>query len=108
MLRKTLCSLVALLLVATVALAAEYKGTVKKINAKNGDMTLTVKDGDNDKDKDFTIPPLAKIVDGDGKELKGKKRLATISSGTSLTVTTEKKKVGDEEKEVITQVKVNK
>lgn len=108
MLRKCVCTLVTFLFVATIVAAAEYKGTVKTINTKNGDMTVTIKDGDKDKDMDFTIPPLAKLIDKDGKEAKGKKRLAIISTGTSLTITTEKKKVGDVEKEVITEVKVTK
>jgi len=108
MFRRCLCAVIALLFVATVAWAAEIKCTVKKINAKNGDMTVTIKDGDTEKDMDFTIPPTADLLDASGKKLTGKKRLAGISSGASLTITTMKKKVGDVEKDVITQVQITK
>src|SRR5262245_27252177 len=108
MLRRSLCAFVALLFVTTAVMAGEIKGKVKSINAKKGDMTVTIKDGDKDKDVDYMIPPLAKVLDADGKESKGKKRLAIINSGASITITTEKKKVGDEEKEVITQIQLNK
>jgi hypothetical protein len=105
--RRVLCSVIALLVLTTVGLAADVKCTVKKINAKNGDMTVTVKDGETEKDMDYTIPPTADLLDAGGKKLTGKKRLAGISTGDSLTITTTKKKVGDVEKDVITQVKIN-
>jgi|SRR5271156_3363277 len=108
MLRRSLCAVLALLFFTTVAWAAEIKCTVKKINAKNGDMTVTVKDGETEKDMDYTIPPTADLLDADGKKLTGKKRLAGISAGTALTITTTKKKVGDTEKDVITSVKITK
>jgi hypothetical protein len=108
MFRRALCASVALLFLATVAWAADIKCTVKKINTKNGDMTVTIKDGDTEKDVDYTIPPTADLLDASGKKLTGKKRLAGITTGASLTITTVKKKVGDVEKEVISQVTINK
>lgn len=108
MLRRSLCALVALLFLATAAWAAEVKGTVKKINTKNGDMTVTIKDGDTEKDMDFTIPPTADLLDANSKKLTGKKRLANITNGAAITITTAKKKVGDVEKDVITQVQLAK
>ncbi|MBY0528482.1 MAG: hypothetical protein K2R98_34140 [Gemmataceae bacterium] len=108
MLRRIALALVALVFTFASVMAADYTGKVKTIDAKKGSVTITYKDGDKEVSKDFDIPPLASVVGPDGKELKGKKRLATISKDTSITLTTEKKKVGDEEKEVITKVKVNK
>jgi hypothetical protein len=104
MFRRFLCAVIAVLFVATVAWAAEIKCTVKKINAKNGDMTVTIKDGDTEKDVDYTIPPTADLLDANGKKLTGKKRLAGINTGASLTITTTKKN----DKDVITKVEINK
>jgi len=102
MFRKLCCSLVALLFVAVSVMAAEYTGTVEKINPKKGEVTIKVKD----KSMDFNIPGTAKVLDKDGKALKGKKRLAGISTGSEVTVTTEKKKVKDVKKEIVTEVKI--
>jgi hypothetical protein len=94
-----------LLFTVTLLAAAEYTGTVEKIDAKKGNLTIKMKD---DKSKDFDITFKAKVFDKDGKESTGKKRLAVITNNASVTVTTDKVKVGDEEKEVVTSVKVNK
>jgi hypothetical protein len=98
MFRKLCCALVVLCFLAVSVLAAEFTGTVEKINTKNGDITIKVKD----KSMDFTIPPVAKVTDKGGKALKGRKRLAGITKGSEVTITTEKKK----DKEVVTEVKV--
>ncbi len=105
MLRRIICTLVVLLFTVTLLAAAEYTGTVEKIDAKKGFLTIKMKD---DKTKDFDIPFNAKVFDKEGKESTGKKRLAIFTKETSVTVTTDKKKVGDEEKEIVTSVKINK
>ena len=102
MFRKLCCSVVALTFVVATVMAAEYTGPVEKINAKSGSVTIKVKD----KSMSFDIPPVAKVIDKDGKALKGRKRLAGISAGTELTITTTPKKVKDVEKEIITEVKI--
>jgi hypothetical protein len=108
MVRRITFVLVALVFTVASVMAADYTGKVKTIDGKKGSVTITYKDGDKEVSKDFDIPPVATVLKSDGTESKGKKRLAVISKDTSITVTTEKKKVGDEEKEVVTKVKVNK
>ena len=103
--RRFFCTLLMLLFTVTLLAAAEYTGTVEKIDAKKGNLTIKMKD---DKTKDFDITFKAKVFDKDGKESTGKKRLAVLTTNASVTVTTDKVKVGDEEKEVVTSVKVNK
>ncbi|SRR5579871_5501060 len=100
-----LVALLALFCTAALLVAGDYVGTVEKIDTKKGSLTIKTKD---DKSKDFDITFKAKVFDKDGKESTGKKRLAIITNNASVTVTTEKQKVGDEEKEVVTKVQVNK
>jgi hypothetical protein len=100
-----LCALLALFCVAAFLTAADYVGTVEKIDTKKGSLTIKMKD---DKIKDFDITFKAKVFGQDGKESTGKKRLAIITNNASVTVTTEKQKVGDEEKEVVSKVQINK
>jgi hypothetical protein len=104
MVRQTTCALLAFLFTAAFLVAADYTGTVEKIDGKKGALTIKTKD---DKTKDFDITFKAKIFDKDGKESTGKKRLAIITKDATVTVTTEKQKVGDE-KEVVTKVTVGK
>lgn len=105
MVRHTLCAVLAFVFTAAILGAADYTGTVEKIDAKKGALTIKMKD---DKTKDFDITFKAKVFNKDGKESTGKKRLAVITKDASVTVTTDKQKVGDEEKEVVTKIQVNK
>lgn len=105
MLSRTMCALLAFLFMAAFLAAAEYTGTVEKIDGKKGSLTIKMKD---DKTKDFDVTFKAKIFDKDGKESTGKKRLAIITKDAAVTVTTDKVKVGDEEKEVVTKVQLSK
>jgi hypothetical protein len=102
---RILAALLAFLFTTAVLVAADYSGTVEKIDGKKGSLTIKMKD---DKTKDFDITFKVKIFDKDGKESTGKKRLAIITKDASVTVTTDKQKVGDEEKEVVTKVQLNK
>ena len=105
MLHRMICALLALFFVTALLMAADYTGTVDKIDAKKGSLTIKMKD---DKTKDFDISFRAKIFDKEGKESTGKKRLAVITKEASVTVTTETQKVGGEDKEVVTKVQINK
>lgn len=102
---QMLGALLALFCLAAFLAAADYVGSVDKIDTKKGSLTIKMKD---DKTKDFEITFKAKVFDKDGKESTGKKRLAIINKDASVTVTTEKQKVGDEEKEVVSKVQLNK
>ena len=104
MVRRSVFGLFAFLLFGLVVTAAEYKGTIEKIDTKSGAMTVKV----DDKPKSFDITYMAKIYDASGKESTGKKRLAVIAKDASVTVTTETQKVGGEDKEVVTKVQINK
>jgi hypothetical protein len=104
-LHRLICALLALFFMAAFLVAADYTGTVEKIDAKKGSLTIKMKD---DKTKDFDISFRAKIFDKEGKESTGKKRLAVITKEASVTVTTETQKVGGEDKEVVTKVQINK
>lgn len=103
--RRMLSVVLAFFCMAALVVAADYTGTVEKIDAKKGALTIKTKD---DKTKDFDISFRAKIFDKEGKESAGKKRLAILTKDASVTVTTETQKVGDVEKEVVTKVQLNK
>jgi hypothetical protein len=108
MVRRVACALVALFVSVACISAADYTGKVTTINAKKGNITITYKDGDKEVKKDFEITFMSTVINREGMELKGKKRLASILKDDSVTITTEKKKFGDTEREIVTKVKVNK
>ena len=104
MFRRSACVLVGLLFLVAAVSAEDYKGKVAKVDAKKGN--LTVKMGD--KTMDFEILFSSKIFDKEGKESTGKKRLAILTTDADVVVTTEKKKVGDVDKDVVTKVQLAK
>jgi Cu/Ag efflux protein CusF len=91
MLRRLVCTMVALLLMTGGLLAAEVKGKVKSVDAATSMITVTV----GDKDQTFTVAKDAKVSVGMVKDLKD------LKAGASVTLTTEKK-AG---KEVVTEIK---
>jgi hypothetical protein len=74
MLRKIIASLVIVAVGSGVAFGAGKKkghtvlGTVTKVDAASGTLTVAVKHKKQTTEKDFTVPDEAKIVVGDGKE----------------------------------------
>src|SRR5262249_4943694 len=104
--RSVMCGLVVLLLGAGAARAEVVKGTVKKVDAEKGELTVTVKD----KDRTFTVPDGAKVtiqVAAGSIEPKGrlkntwfKRAVEGKGGGYRVEVTTETK----DKKEVVTKV----
>ncbi len=103
MLRTFVCALVGLMLVAGGGLAQDkakkkkahsFTGAIKKIDAKEGKLTVTVKTKKVENDMEFTIANDTKIVLGAGdskKELVGKDGLKNelLKEGVVVTVTTD-------------------
>lgn len=104
MFRHSIPALAVLFLFGIVLSAAEYKGTIEKIDGKKGTMSVKV----GDKVQNFEITYMAKIYDTTGKESTGKKRLAILKPSDDIVITTEVKKIGDADKEVITKVELKK
>jgi hypothetical protein len=94
MLRKLLCSMVALLFMTGGLLAAEVKGKVKSVDADKGTITVTV----GDKDQTFTVAKDAKVSVG---QIKNVKDIKDLKAGTNVTLTTQKK----DGKDVVTEIK---
>jgi Cu/Ag efflux protein CusF len=94
MLRRLLCTAVALLFVTGGLLAAEVKGKVKSVDADKGTITVTV----GEQDQTFTVAKDAKVSVGKVKDVKDIKDLKV---GANVTLTTEKK----DGKEVVTGIK---
>ncbi len=81
MLRRLLCTMVALLFMTGGLLAAEVKGKVKSVDADKSTITVTV----GEKDQTFTVAKDAKVSVGTVKDLKD------LKAGANVTLTTEKK-----------------
>lgn len=94
MIRCYLAAVLALTLLAVGVLGAETKGKLKYLNVKQGKVTIVV----GEKDLEFMVPATAKVVDGGGKDLKG--RLYALKAGDELTIVTEKDGDRDAVKEV--------
>jgi len=98
---RRIVGVLAVVLFAVVAVsAADYKGTVEKIDTKSGSVSVKV-DG---KVQSFAITFTAKVFDSGGKESTGRKRLEIFKAGDDVVITTEKK--GD--KDVVTKVEQKK
>jgi hypothetical protein len=95
MLQRFGIALVAVLILAVGVLAEDFKGKLKYLNVKKATMTIIV----GEKDVEFTIPLTAKVVDKEGKELKG--RLYDLKAGEELIVHTEK----DGDKDVVKEIR---
>jgi hypothetical protein len=117
MLRYSLAAGLAVLLCACALIAAEYpKAKITKIDTDKNTVTFTVpgeKEGDKPVEKTISFDKdKIKLINAKDKDLKGgfeskafsKKALET---GVSATVTTDKVKDGDKDKEVITTIKLN-
>ena len=88
-------ALVAVLILAVGGFAGEFKGKLKYLNAKKATLTIVV----GEKDVDFTVPLTAKVLDSEGKDLKG--RLFDLKGGEELTVVTDK----DGDKDVVKEIR---
>jgi hypothetical protein len=103
MLRTFACAVVALFVLSVglvMAADKEAKGTIKKVDADKGTITVTV-DG---KDQDFMIGADAKIVDAAGADLKDRLKAADLKAGAKVTVTCTTK----DGKDVCTKVQLSK
>jgi hypothetical protein len=95
MFHRVLSALLALVLLAAGVLAGEFKGKLKYLNAKKATMTIIVAD----KDVEFMVPLTAKVVDKEGKEVKG--RLYDLRAGEEVTVVTDK----DGDRDVVKEIR---
>jgi hypothetical protein len=95
MLQRCGLALVAVLVLAVGLPAEEFKGKLKYLNAKKATMTIVV----GKKDVEFNIPLTAKVVDSEGKDLKG--RLLDLKGGEDLVVVTDK----DGDKDVVKEIR---
>jgi hypothetical protein len=110
MVRLLAASILALAVCATVCLADEVKGTVKKV--AKGKITVTV-DG---KDTSYPVQKDARILNSTVSKTKaGKDRekvteisggLMAVKTGATVSLKLEKEIVGVDEKDVVTQLKV--
>src|SRR5262249_7704585 len=102
--RRVVAAIAVLFFFTALAVAAEIKGKVSKVDAENNKITLTV----DDKDQEFTITKDTKIIGSKGGEVKnGLKSKAfsekALKRGITATITTEKQ--GD--KEVVKELKIS-
>lgn len=88
--RTIVCTVLALLVGATVALAEEVKGKVKNVDADKNTITVTTADG---KDHDFKIGTDTKVLAASGKELADRLKDKHIKAGTEVVITTDKDQV---------------
>lgn len=98
MFRTFVCAAVALVLFAGAGFCADKakkgqgaKGTIKKVDAATGTLTVTVKTKNGDQDKQFKVEDATKIVVFEGKdkkELTGKAGLSAgnVKEGTPVTI----------------------
>jgi hypothetical protein len=101
MLRAFLCAAVVVALTADVGRSAdkdgkEVKGTIKKIDAEKGVITVTVKVKKESMDKEFTITDKTKftIMEGDDKkEMTGKDGIKGLKEGAAVALTADGDKV---------------
>jgi hypothetical protein len=99
MLRTLICVALTLVVFALGALAEEYKGKIKSVDADKGTLTVTV----GDKDQEFKVPAGAKITAGKREIQDGlKAKLFGKAAGSEVVVVTEKK--GGTE--TVTEVKI--
>ena len=98
MFRTVVCTLAALVIWAGLALADEFKGKIKKVDADKGTVTV-VADG---KDHTFTVPPTAKFYTAKDTALKGGLKDKQLKQGAMVTITCETKNG----KEGVTQIKL--
>lgn len=95
--RRCLLALVALLLSVLPALAAEYKGQVKSVDASKGTITVTI----DDKDKTFNVANDVKVMAGK-KELKKKLQAKPFDKTPKVTLVTD----GEGDKEVVKEIRL--
>jgi hypothetical protein len=110
MVRVLAAAVLAVAVATTVGLAEEVKGTVKKV--EKGKVTVTVEG----KEKTYLVQKDARILNSTVTKLKnGKERekvteisggLTAVKAGSNVSLTLEKEIIGEEEKEVVTQLKV--
>ena len=102
--RRVVVAVAVLFFFTALAVAAEIKGKVSKVDAENNKITITV----DDKDQEFSITKDTKIIGSKGGEVKnGLKSKAfsekALKRGITATITTEKQ--GD--KEVVKELKIS-
>jgi hypothetical protein len=95
MVRRFGVAVLAVLILTVGVLAGEFKGKLKYLNIKKGTMTIIV----GEKDVEFMIPLTAKVVDQEGKDVRG--RLDALRGGEELTIVTEK----DGDKDVVKEIR---
>jgi hypothetical protein len=110
MVRVVAASVLAVAVCAAVCLADEVKGTVKKVD--KGKITVTV-DG---KDTTYIVQKDARILNSTTTKAKnGKERekvseisggLTAVKVGSTVSLKLEKEIIGEDEKDVVTQLKV--
>jgi hypothetical protein len=106
MLRKVVLALVGVAVLAVSAAAAEVRGTIARVDAAKGTITLkfeVLAGGTPKEDKTFTVPASVPIVDLAGKKVEKRLEDKRVTPGIKATVTTETK--GG--KEVVTKVRVH-
>lgn len=95
MMHRSIAACLAVALLAVGVFGAETKGKLKYLNVKKGTMTIIV----GEKELEFMVPVTAKVVGGDGKDLKG--RLNALKANDELTVVTDK----DGDRDVVKEVR---
>ena len=103
MMRSFVCGLFVLAISGGSLLADTVKGKVKGVDADKNTITVTA----DDKEKNYDVAKDAKVVKVIGKGKKATTETVTaglkgVSTGSEVTLTTEKK----ESKEVVTHVKI--
>ena len=114
MLRMIAAACLALAVGAAVCLADEVKGTVKKVTKTT--IPVTVEDKGKTTEKTYDVLKDARILSATTtKNKKGKEKekvtpinagLTAVKVGSTVVLTTEKAIIGEEEKDVVNQVKV--
>jgi ribosome maturation factor RimP len=101
MLRTFMGVVLTLVVFALGALAEEYRGKIKSIDADKGTITVTV----GDKDQEFKVPATAKVLRGKKEVADGiKDKRFGKAVGSEVTVVTEKK----DGAETVTSIKLSK